>query len=228
MELGLDGYVALVIGVSRGIGAARCTKLARKGVHVCLVARDRAKLHEVAASITNAGAVHTVVHVADLSQPQITGTAAEAAIAAAFGRFDILLNNAGATKRTNFITWTKADRSDGFALRSRGYVRFDKSSLAISSRRQGVHHQYSWNWLARGISRIHHRPAGRCSAAEFHQGHGQYRHRPSGVGQRDQSRFDRDRLFQPQQCAAAARSRLQPHRPWTFCCLPTASAGLSA
>ena len=51
MELNLSGKTALVTGASRGIGASVALELAREGVHVCLAARDRAKLDEVAASI---------------------------------------------------------------------------------------------------------------------------------------------------------------------------------
>ena len=49
MDLNLGGKTALVTGASRGIGASIAQELAREGVHVCLAARDRARLDEVAA-----------------------------------------------------------------------------------------------------------------------------------------------------------------------------------
>ena len=109
MELGLTGKVALVTGASRGIGAAICAELAREGMHVCLVARDAAKLQEVSAGITNSHAVKTATHVADLRQPDAAGQAVAAAIQA-FGRLDLLVNNAGATKRADFFTRAQISR----------------------------------------------------------------------------------------------------------------------
>jgi 3-oxoacyl-[acyl-carrier protein] reductase len=127
VELGLTGKVALVTGASRGIGAAICAELAREGMHVCLVARDAEKLQEVSAGITNNHAVKTATHVADLRQP----AAAEQAVAAAinaFGRLDLLVNNAGATKRADFFTLTDEDWQDGFALKFHGYVRMTRAA----------------------------------------------------------------------------------------------------
>jgi 3-oxoacyl-[acyl-carrier protein] reductase len=93
MELGLSGKVALVTGGNRGIGAAIAAELAREGVHVCLVARDRTKLHQVAASLTT-NTVRTAVHAADLREPNAAAQSIATAIAA-FGRLDILVNTRG-------------------------------------------------------------------------------------------------------------------------------------
>jgi len=126
MELGLSGKTALVTGGNRGIGAAIAAELAREGVHVCLVARDRAKLHEVAAGLTT-NAVRTAIHAADLREPSAAAQAVAAAIAA-FGRLDILVNNAGATKRADFFTLTDEDFLDGFALKFHGAVRMTRAA----------------------------------------------------------------------------------------------------
>jgi 3-oxoacyl-[acyl-carrier protein] reductase len=127
MDLGLNGKVALVTGANRGIGAAIAMELAKEGVHVCLVARDLAKLEDVAASIRGIGNVRTAVHAADLREPR----AAVAAVRTAtdtFGRLDILVNNAGATKRADFFTLTDEDFHDGFALKFHGYVRMTRAA----------------------------------------------------------------------------------------------------
>ena len=128
MQLGLNGKIALVTGASRGIGAAICAELAREGVHLCLVARDPAMLREVADRVGNPGAsitsaVRTAIHAADLRAPD----AGDAAIAA-FGRLDILMNNAGATRRGDFFTLTEEDWQDGFALKFHGYVRMTRAA----------------------------------------------------------------------------------------------------
>jgi NAD(P)-dependent dehydrogenase (short-subunit alcohol dehydrogenase family) len=127
MELGLRGKVALVTGASRGIGAAIAMELAREGVHVCLVARDLAKLNEVAAAVRGNANVRTSVHVADLRVPEGAAAAVKAATDE-FGQLDILVNNAGATKRADFFTLTEEDWQDGFALKFHGYVRMTRAA----------------------------------------------------------------------------------------------------
>jgi NAD(P)-dependent dehydrogenase (short-subunit alcohol dehydrogenase family) len=127
MELGLHGKAALVTGASRGIGAAIALELAQEGVNVCLVARDLAKLTEVAAEVHRVANVRTAVHAADLREPA-SGDAAVKAAVDAFGRLDILVNNAGATKRADFFTLTDEDFLDGFALKFHGYVRMTRAA----------------------------------------------------------------------------------------------------
>jgi|HubBroStandDraft_1064217.scaffolds.fasta_scaffold67099_2 NAD(P)-dependent dehydrogenase (short-subunit alcohol dehydrogenase family) len=133
MDLGLREKVALVTGANRGIGAAIAMELAREGVHLCLVARDRTKLDDVAAAVrgiapvSDVANVRTVVHSADLRDP---ASAAETVRTATetFGRLDILVNNAGATKRADFFTLTDEDFLDGFALKFHGYVRMTREA----------------------------------------------------------------------------------------------------
>ena len=127
MELGLNGKAALITGASRGIGAAIAAELAREGVHVCLVARDEAKLNEAAAGLSNTVSISTAVHAADLRQPEAAAQAVATAIAA-FGRLDILVNNAGATRRADFFTLTDEDFHDGFELKFHGAVRMTRAA----------------------------------------------------------------------------------------------------
>lgn len=126
MELGLAGKVALITGASRGIGAAIAAELACEGVHVCLLARDAVRLNEVASRLTSA-TVRTAVHVTDLREPQAAAAAVAAAIAA-FGRLDVLVNNAGATKRADFFGLTDEDFHDGFELKFHGAVRATRAA----------------------------------------------------------------------------------------------------
>jgi NAD(P)-dependent dehydrogenase (short-subunit alcohol dehydrogenase family) len=127
VELELNGKVALVTGASRGIGAAIAMELAREGVNVCLVARDLAKLNDVATAVRGTANVRTAVHAADLRDPDAASAAIKAAVDG-FGRLDILVNNAGATKRAGFFTLTEEDWQDGFALKFHGYVRMTRAA----------------------------------------------------------------------------------------------------
>ncbi len=137
MELGLSGKVAVVTGASRGIGAAIAEELAREGVQVCLAARDKAKLDEVAGRIaTISGSNRTAVVACDLREPAAAPSVVDAAIAA-FGRLDILVNNAGATKRADFFTLSEADWQDGFALKFHGYVRMTRAAWPHLRRSKG-------------------------------------------------------------------------------------------
>ena len=89
---GLAGQVSLVMGASRGIGAAIARELASEGACVMLVARSREPLEKAGLEIGKAGGTAHVL-VRDLSEP----SAAEDAVSEAmhrFGRIDHLINNA--------------------------------------------------------------------------------------------------------------------------------------
>jgi NAD(P)-dependent dehydrogenase (short-subunit alcohol dehydrogenase family) len=102
-----------------------------------LPARDAAALEETAAEARAAGAPLALTHAADLSQPG----AAEAVVAAALaatGRLDALINNAGATKRGDFLTLSDEDFLDGFALKFHATVRFCRAAWAPLAAAQGA------------------------------------------------------------------------------------------
>ncbi len=127
MELGLGQKVALVTGASRGIGAAIATELASEGMHVCLVACDSSALTNVAAGLTSKNSVQAITVAADLRDAAAADRVVAAAIAR-LGRLDLLVNNAGATKRADFFTLTEDDWQDGFALKFHGYVRMTRAA----------------------------------------------------------------------------------------------------
>jgi short-subunit dehydrogenase len=102
MELELNGKVALVTGANRGIGAAIATELAREGMHLCLVARDSAKLRDVADSLANTANISVQVIPADLRDPAAPAQAIAQAVGH-FGRLDLLVNNAGGNQTGGFL-----------------------------------------------------------------------------------------------------------------------------
>jgi NADP-dependent 3-hydroxy acid dehydrogenase YdfG len=101
MASGLEGTVALVTGASSGIGEASAQDLAARGAAVALVARRKDRLEAVAARITAAGGTAEVVQ-ADVTEPDQAQDAVEQAVRA-WGRLDILINNAGAARRGSFL-----------------------------------------------------------------------------------------------------------------------------
>jgi NAD(P)-dependent dehydrogenase (short-subunit alcohol dehydrogenase family) len=127
MELQLSGKVALVTGANRGIGAAISAELAREGMHLCLVARDSGRLQEVANSLIKTANIAVHIFAADLHDPAAPAQAIAEAVGH-FGSLDLLVNNAGATRRADFFALTEEDWQDGFALKFHGYVRMIRAA----------------------------------------------------------------------------------------------------
>jgi A-factor type gamma-butyrolactone 1'-reductase (1S-forming) len=89
----LEGRAALVVGASRGIGAATAAGLARNGARVVLTARGREPLEALATNLRAEG--HTVrIAVADANDAKSLSAAVEFACAQ-FGSLQIAVNNAG-------------------------------------------------------------------------------------------------------------------------------------
>jgi NAD(P)-dependent dehydrogenase (short-subunit alcohol dehydrogenase family) len=103
----LDGEAALITGGGAGIGRATALAFAEAGAAVTVTDIDGAAAEAVAAEIIDAGgrARAVVLDVAD--EEQIVRTVHEAA--AAFGRLDVLVNNAGTAKRVPTVDLDTAD-----------------------------------------------------------------------------------------------------------------------
>lgn len=112
MDLQLSNKVILITGASRGIGAAIAVTLAEAGARLVLVARSRDQLEALAASL----ATECLIQVVDLRETEAPATVVNATLAR-FGQLDVLVNNAGATKRGDFLTLPDSDWHDGFALK---------------------------------------------------------------------------------------------------------------
>jgi NAD(P)-dependent dehydrogenase (short-subunit alcohol dehydrogenase family) len=92
VDLQLTGRRAVVTGAGRGIGRAVALGLAREGVRVALVARDRGALEQTAEAVRELGA-EALVHPADTRDDEaVRGMVA--AVVAAWGGVDVLVNAA--------------------------------------------------------------------------------------------------------------------------------------
>jgi len=135
MDLGLNGKVALVTGSSRGIGRGIALTLAQEGCDLLLTGRDQALLDDTAATIRGKGRKAIVVSI-DLREEHAPAKLIEA-VQREFGHLDVLVNNAGTTKRGDFFALTDADWQDGFALKFFAHVRLARAAWPLLKARRG-------------------------------------------------------------------------------------------
>jgi len=135
MELGLKGKVALVTGSSRGIGRGIALAFADEGCDLLLTGRDAPALDEVAAAIRAKGR-KAAVCVLDLREPAAPKALVEA-VRREFGHLDILVSNAGTTKRGDFFELTDADWTEGYALKFFAHVRLARAAWPLLKERRG-------------------------------------------------------------------------------------------
>ncbi|MBZ5635694.1 MAG: SDR family oxidoreductase [Acidobacteriia bacterium] len=126
MPQALQGKTTIVTGASRGIGRSIAVRLAAAGSSVVLCARDQALLDAAAAEIRSAGGIAETVAL-DLRAPDSGKRVVDFTISR-FGLLDIVVNNAGATKRGDFLDLTDEDFADGFALKFFGSVRLTRAA----------------------------------------------------------------------------------------------------
>jgi 3-oxoacyl-[acyl-carrier protein] reductase len=129
MELGLAGKVALITGSSRGIGRGTAELLAAEGCAIMLTGRDEAALAETQRAIAGKGG-KVKSHLAELREPAAPAALVDA-VKRDFGRLDIVVHNAGATKRGDFLALTDEDWADGFALKFFAHTRLARAAWPL-------------------------------------------------------------------------------------------------
>ncbi len=100
--------LVLLTGATRGIGQAAAIELARQGVEVALVGRERERVEAVAqAARASGGGAEVHKHVADLTLMADVRTLAQE-VRERYGKIDVLANNAGA------LFASRKETSEGF------------------------------------------------------------------------------------------------------------------
>jgi meso-butanediol dehydrogenase/(S,S)-butanediol dehydrogenase/diacetyl reductase len=100
----VSGKSIIVTGAGRGIGAAIAGDLARNGAHVCVADLNIGSARKVAAEI-GAATIAAEVKVAD----RVSMRALIAATVKAFGKLDVMFNNAGISQTCQFMDVTEDD-----------------------------------------------------------------------------------------------------------------------
>jgi NAD(P)-dependent dehydrogenase (short-subunit alcohol dehydrogenase family) len=103
----LADRVALVTGAARGIGRATALALAKSGAHVAAVDLDEAAVKPTASAVSALGRKGLAIgaDVGDLKS--IDGMVRR--VVDGFGRVDVLVNNAGVTRRAYVMDLTEED-----------------------------------------------------------------------------------------------------------------------
>jgi NAD(P)-dependent dehydrogenase (short-subunit alcohol dehydrogenase family) len=126
MEKRLTGKTAIVTGASRGIGRAIAARLAGEGARVVLCARDGNLMEHAVKNIEREGGRAAALAV-DLREMDAAKRTVDFTLKS-YDQIDIVVNNAGATMRGDFLDLTDEAWADGFALKFFGAMRLTRES----------------------------------------------------------------------------------------------------
>jgi NAD(P)-dependent dehydrogenase (short-subunit alcohol dehydrogenase family) len=140
MDLELKGKRVLITGASKGIGLACAAHFLREGAGVCIVSRQQKHLDD---AIAHLGRVHTAgqqllsrsADLCDASQAQALVSSLESD----WGAIDILVNSAGAAKRTPAAELNAQSYADAMQAKYFSYTNvIDPCIKAMALRGYGV------------------------------------------------------------------------------------------
>lgn len=135
MDCGLRGKIAMISGGGHGIGLAIAHLLAEEGADISICSRNAEALTHAAWKIEADYGVRCLPVAGDLTE-QATVESWVRQTHEAFGRIDILMNNASATRGGKFMDVTADDIDEGLALKLYGYLNLSRAVIPIM-REQG-------------------------------------------------------------------------------------------
>ena len=131
----LVGKVALVTGGGSGIGRATALLFAREGAAVAIVDLDEARAQAVAQEIGAKGGQALAVR-CDVSQATDCQRAVQETVAA-FGRLDILFNNAGIIRRASVLEITEEEWDRAMAVNVKSVFLLSRYAIPIMAQGGG-------------------------------------------------------------------------------------------
>ena len=126
---------ALVTGGAKGIGRAICLALAASGMNVAINYAGSASAAEQTAAACRAQGVQAVTLQADVRRPEACQKLVEDT-AAAFGRLDVLVNNAGVTADKLLMRMTEEDFDNVVAANLKGAFFCTKAASRLMMRQR--------------------------------------------------------------------------------------------
>ena len=124
----LAGSSALITGASRGIGLAIAREFAREGADLLLVATREDTLAAARAALAGFG-TRLETRAADITAPGAAATLVDAAVRA-FGKLDVLVNNAGVYVGKPFLEYDEADVDRTLAVNVKAPMFLMQAALA--------------------------------------------------------------------------------------------------
>ncbi|MDC6165966.1 SDR family NAD(P)-dependent oxidoreductase [Paucibacter sp. XJ19-41] len=131
----LAGKVALITGAGSGIGRATALLFAREGARVAVCDRDPAGGEATVAAVRGAGGEAVFVE-ADVARAADCERAVRQTLAA-FGRLDVLFNNAGITRRANVVDTSEADWDAVMAVNVKSIFLMSKYAVPVMAEQGG-------------------------------------------------------------------------------------------
>ena len=130
----LNDRVALITGASSGIGRACARALASEGASLVLTARRRERLEALKREIESAGG--RAVLVAGDAREESTATGAVQAAIEAWGRIDVLVNNAGVGNYKNLVDTSAEEYDELMDINVRSTFLFTRHTVPVMLRQR--------------------------------------------------------------------------------------------
>ena len=125
----LQNKVAVITGASAGIGQACARALMREGANLVLTARRGERLEQLAAETKQLG-LKAVIIVGDAREENTARRTAEEAVRA-FGRIDILINNAGVGNYKNLVDTSAEEYAEMMDANMRSTFLFSRHVVPV-------------------------------------------------------------------------------------------------